>query len=236
MATTGESPATNLGIIRTLVVEDDFRVAKLHSAYVEMTGGFTVVAQAATGDAAFRLVLEHRPDLVLLDLYLPDIEGLIVLRKLRLIDAPRPDVIVVTAAKDSVSVKEAMQSGALHYLTKPFEPKELTERLKAYRHLRTELANRSEIDQELIDRLWSYVRTSPERDLPKGHSPHTLELVVSALRATDRELTADEVSKVTGISKTSSQRYLSYLARISKVSVTMRYGAAGRPEHRYRWI
>ncbi len=236
MAITPSASATKADLIRTIVVEDDFRVAKLHSAYVEMTDGFTVVSQAPTGEAALRLVLQHRPDLVLLDLYLPDIEGLAVLRRLRLIDAPRPDVIVVTAAKDSASVKEAMQSGALHYLTKPFEPKQLTGRLEAYRQLRNELANRAEVDQEQIDRLWSYIRTSPERDLPKGHSAHTLALVVSTLRATDKELTADEVSKTTGISKTSSQRYLSYLARISKVSVTMRYGAAGRPEHRYRWM
>ena len=59
-------------MIRVLIVEDDFRVAEIHRAYVQRLEGFTVVAEAHTALEALRLAEESRPDLVLLDVYLPD--------------------------------------------------------------------------------------------------------------------------------------------------------------------
>jgi len=86
-------------MIRTLVVDDDFRVADLHCAYVGRVAGFSVVGRAHTGEQALQSVDRLRPDLVLLDIYLPDISGLEVLGRLREDDHPPVDVISITAAR-----------------------------------------------------------------------------------------------------------------------------------------
>src|SRR5581483_339082 len=105
--------------IRVLIVDDDFRVAGIHAAYVERTEGFVVVGQAHTSADATRMAGELRPDLVLMDLYLPDGNGLDVVRALRE-DTQPPDVIVISAARELHVVRAAMQLGAVHYVVKPF--------------------------------------------------------------------------------------------------------------------
>ncbi len=222
--------------IRILVVDDDFRVAQLHGAYVDRLEDFETCGFANTGALAVSAAKDLSPDLVLLDLYLPDTDGLTVLRQLRAMDPPRPDVIVISAARDSASVREAMKCGAIHYITKPFDSRGLSERLQAYRLMRAEFDASSDLDQAQIDRLWSVLRTAPDEvNLPKGHSPHTLEVVMSTLRAVDEILTADEIARRSGLSRSTTQRYLAYLARLGKVNLTLKYGASGRPEHLYEW-
>src|ERR1700694_2033842 len=103
-------------MIRTLVVDDDYRVADLHCAYVERVSGFAVAGRAHTGGEALRGVDELRPDLVLLDIYLPDISGLEVLQQLREDDHPPVDVIAITAAPGGESLRAAVRGGGAPYL------------------------------------------------------------------------------------------------------------------------
>ena len=153
-------------MIRTLVVDDDFRVAAIHAAYVERIPGFEVIGQVHSAGSLAQSVARLKPDLVLLDLYLPDHHGPEVLRWLRQPSsgAGDVDVIVITAASDTESIRAAMQGGAAHYLLRPFRFPALQE-----------------------------------------------ELLASA-----------------------AQRYLTQLRDAGRVTMTLRYGTAGRPEHRYR--
>ncbi len=169
-------------MIDVLVVDDDFRVAALHRAYVEHVDGFRVVGEAHSGSAALESVTRLRPDLVLLDIYLPDIPGLEVLRRLRASPAQQVDVIVVTAARDAASVEEALRNGSLYYLVKPFGPATLRERLAAYGQMRRRLASLAEASQAEVDEVYTALRTSAARELPKGHSPQTLGTIVETLR------------------------------------------------------
>jgi len=221
-------------MIDVLVVDDDFRVAALHRAYVEMVEGFQVVGEAYSGASALEAVARLQPDLVLLDIYLPDIAGLEVLRRLRASPEQRVDVIVVTAAKDAASVEEALRNGSLYYLVKPFGAARLRERLVAYGEMRRKLSSLSEASQGAVDEIYAALRTSAERELPKGHSPQTLGMIVETLRGAGRDLSAEEVAAETGVSRATAQRYLSHLARIGRIELVLRYGS-GRPEHRYRW-
>ncbi len=226
-------------MIRTLVVEDDFRVSGIHAAYVARVPGFEVVGQPANVAASLAAVRETQPDLLLLDVYLPDGSGLDVLRRLTQDEGgARPDVIMTTAARDVASVRSAMKLGAVGYLVKPFGCAALAERLTAYRELRHRvdaLDPAAETDQADVDALFSAARPTALPPVPaKGHSAPTLALVREAVRSARRDLSAAEVAEATGVSRATAQRYLSYLVREGLARLELRYGATGRPEHRYR--
>ena len=220
--------------IRTLIVDDDYMSASVHRSYTERLRGFTVVGEAHTGAEALELVQRTEPDLVLLDIYLPDLTGLEVIRRLRAGDLP-VDVIAVTAAKDVETLRGAMQGGVLHYLVKPFLYDTFRERLERYATLKNRLGRLREASQEDVDRLFSLLRAEGRDGLPKGISSPTLALVVDALRDASQALTAVEVAEHAGVSRGTARRYLDYLATAGTVELTLRYGAAGRPEHLYRW-
>lgn len=221
--------------IGVLVVDDDFRVAELHADFVNRIDGFTVVSVAHTGRAALDAARKHRPDLVLLDLYLPDESGLAVLAKLREGDAPHPDVIAVTAARDLPSIRTAMQRGVVHYLVKPFPFRALAERLDAYRSLWTRTRLGGDVEQADVDKLFALMRAGrTSSELPKGHSEQTMALVQAVFEAPDADWSAGEIAEQLGISRATAARYLAQLAKQGSVEVHLRYGSAGRPEHRYR--
>lgn len=221
--------------IRTLVVDDDYRVAAVHAAYVEKVDGFDVVGQAHTAAEALNAVAELDPDLVLMDVFLPDGDGLDVVRSL--MDRERhPDVIVITAARDVSTVRTAMQLGAVHYLVKPFGFAALAERLNVYRRLHLRLAGLpDEADQSAVDELFGILRSQPpsSRRPAKGHSAPTLELVRNAVRTAGDAVSASDVAETVGISRATAQRYLSYLESYGVLRLQLRYGSTGRPEHRY---
>lgn len=225
------------------MVDDDFRVATIHAAYVSRVEGFEVVGKAPTMAAAMEAVRALAPELLLLDVYLPDGSGLEVLRRLTGEAGPeRPDAIVVTAARDIGSVRSAMKLGAVGYLVKPFGYGELAERLRAYRALRRrmdELPPSAEADQAHVDALFTagLPLAGPAAGPPapaKGHSAPTLALVRGVLREAGRDLSAADVADLTGVSRATAQRYLSYLVRQGSARLELRYGGTGRPEHRYR--
>jgi response regulator of citrate/malate metabolism len=220
--------------IHTLIVDDDFMSASVHRSYTERLQGFTVVGEAHTGEEALALVRRLQPHLVLLDIYLPDMSGLEVMRRLRT-EALPVDVIAVTAAKDVETLRGAMQGGVLHYLVKPFLFDTFRERLERYATLKRRLEKMREANQEDVDKLFSLLRAEGRDGLPKGISSPTLGLVVEALRDADDALTAIEVGERAGISRGTARRYLDYLATVGTVELSLRYGAAGRPEHLYRW-
>lgn len=224
------------GAIRTLIVDDDFRVASIHRDFIERIPSFTVVGIAHTASDALTRAAADRPDLVLLDIYLPDRSGLEVLRELHSTGRPPVDVIAITAANDVETLRSALQGGVVHYLVKPFQFNAFREKLESYAALRSRLRQVREIDQDEIDEVFATLRAgSTAPTLPKGLSPATFALVARTLRGIEDDLSAEEVADRTGVSRVTSRRYLDRLARTGLVQVTMRYGKTGRPEHRYRW-
>jgi response regulator of citrate/malate metabolism len=224
-------------MIRTLIVDDDFRVADVHRGFVNRLDGFVVVGEVHTGADALAAVERLRPDLVVLDLYLPDLHGLDVLRRIQAISAPRPDVVVVTAARDVESLRSAMQGGVVHYLVKPFSFRAFEEKLQSYAQVRTRLASVGVADQQEVDRAFARLYGAVGGvDLPKGVSAETMRLVVDVLQTCDEDLNALDVARRAGVSRVTARRYLELLAQEGRVEVILRYGAPGRPEHRYHLL
>jgi two-component system CitB family response regulator len=211
--------------LRVLIVDDDFHVARLHTAYVNAVPGFTALSPVGTGEEAIRAVRSLTPDLVLIDVYLPDMSGLDVLSRLDV------DVFVLSAASDAVSVRKALRRGALGYLIKPFPEELLAQRLSAYTRYRRVLASGQAVDQEAVERA---LRILHSGDKNTGRPRAVTELsVLDVLRSRAEPMPAADVASEVGISRATAQRYLSGLVDDGAVSVQLRYGTTGRPEHLY---
>lgn len=217
-------------MIRVLVVEDDFRVARVHAEFTEQVPDYRVIGIAHTGAEARALLAEHAVELVLLDDYLPDCSGADLLAELR------ADAIMLTAASDAASVRAALAAGALNYLVKPFTAEQLRDRLLAYARYHRHLGRGDRaVSQDEIDQAMRLLHEGDRPPLPKGHSSVTATLVADALRAADQPRSASSIAAELGISRATAQRYLAALAEDGQARMTLRYGTTGRPEHRYLW-
>jgi response regulator of citrate/malate metabolism len=221
--------------LSVLVVDDDFRVASVHQGFVERVPGFRVTGVAHTAAEALELARELQPDLVLMDIYLPDGDGLQVVRSLLDGDAP-PTVIVISAATDVAAVRLAVQLGAVHYLVKPFGFAALAERLTAIRTAHEHFADwPAEATQEDVSRVFDLLRPArqPAQSAERSRLAPTLRLVYDAIVSSGRDLSASEIAQSVGISRATAQRYLAQLEQSGLIELELRYGSTGRPEHRY---
>jgi response regulator of citrate/malate metabolism len=222
-------------VIRTVVVDDDYRVAKAHADAVSRVEGFEAVGQAHSCDETRTMVESLQPDLLLLDLYLPDGHGLDLMRSLSLLDLiPRPDFIVITAARDIASVRTAMQLGAMYYLVKPFGFDQLREQLQAYRQLHEGLDESAVANQHTVDALYGLLRGPAARVADRRRLPPTMARVLDVVRSAGHDVSAADVADRLGVSRATAQRYLADLLRRGLVELDLNYGSTGRPEHRYQ--
>jgi response regulator of citrate/malate metabolism len=210
--------------LTVLVVDDDFRVANLHAEVVNTLAGFTVIATVNTLEAARKA---DAVDLALVDVYLPDGSGIDFIRELR------GDSMVLTAATEAVTIRAAMSAGALSYLVKPFSTTELAARLAGYARYRRILASPQLSSADVnaaLDALRP--RVAPPQAATIASSS-TKQLVLQALRKSEKPVSAAEVSAAIGISRATAQRYLAALASTGDVTVGLRYGTTGRPEQEF---
>jgi len=210
--------------IRVLVVDDDYRVAGLHRDAVAARPGFVALDPARTVGEAHAALSAHAPDLVLADVYLPDGDGI------ELVRAAAADAFVLSAATDAATVRRAFAAGALAYLVKPFDTRVLVERLDRYARYRNLLSSARPLSQDDIDRAAAVMRG--ERETTSLARSTTEQSVLAALGGD--EASASEVAERIGVSRATAQRHLTALAERGMVRVGLRYGATGRPEHRFR--
>lgn len=220
-------------MLRVLIVEDDYRVARVNRGFVEQVEGFTVAGTAATAAEAEAQLRDLEPDLIILDLYLPDGNGLELLRRLRSGNHPT-DVIVVTAAKEALTVQQALRAGAVDYIMKPYRFERFAEALRRYRGYRGQIAVAEQVEQDQVDRMLAR-RPPPAAadEVPKGIDPLTLERILQVLQEAAEPLAAEDLGARAGLSRTTARRYLEYLAETGWARVQASYGHVGRPERLY---
>jgi response regulator of citrate/malate metabolism len=229
-------------VIRTLVVDDDYHVAHAHALSVGRVPGFSVIGEAHSAEEAHLLIKDEQPDLLLLDMYLPDSSGLDLVRRLTSestgsagADAPGivPDFLLVTAARDIQSVRSAMQLGAIYYLVKPFTFAALREQLESYRQWRQRLERSPEADQGTVDALYGLLRSPAATSATRSNLPPTMARVLDIVRSSSTPLGAADVAQRLGVSRPTAQRYLAILVQKQAIDLDLAYGTTGRPEHRY---
>ncbi|WP_412029423.1 response regulator [Deinococcus yunweiensis] len=221
--------------VRVLLVEDDQRVARINRDLLERDPDVHVVGSAATCAQGDALAQALNPDLILLDVHLPDGSGLGLLRHWRSVGRTT-DVALITAADDEASVRLALAHGAFDYLIKPFTGARLADLLARHRGRRLPATmpgqEDSRLDQGRLDRLLGVNGRSAE-PLPRGVDPHTLERVAQALSTAGGGVSAEDIGDRLGLSRVTAWRYLEHLVRTGRASLEHQYGHSGRPAKLY---
>jgi len=221
-------------MIPTLVIDDDYRVAGIHAASVERVPGFHCIGQAHTAAEARAAIHTLQPELLLLDLHLPDEDGLSLLRSLKSGAGRAPDCIIVTAARDLEAVRTAIHLGAVYYLVKPFGFTQLRDQLQAYRRWREQVEGARQADQSTVDTLYNLLRTPARDAAAAAQLPPTMAKILHAVTTAPEPVSAADIAQHLGLSRPTAQRYLTDLQRRALVELDLEYGSTGRPVHRYR--
>ncbi|QBP42218.1 response regulator [Paenisporosarcina antarctica] len=222
-------------IIEVLIVEDDIRIAEIHRRFINKIEGFIVVGSANTGAEAKDWISALKPDLILLDVYLPDMMGtelMIFIQE----ESPDSDIIYITAASEVNIVKQAFRGGVVDYILKPLTFDRFQDSLRSYKEIRTTLSKPGNLEEESIHLLWNHQKSISSPDsfyMPKGIDPITMEKVIIQLRQQTNGITAEKLGIGSGVSRSTARRYLEFLVSESQARAELIYGTIGRPERRY---
>ncbi len=223
-------------ILRVLVVEDDTRIAEMHRFFADKVPGFEVAGIAQNLEQTRELVNLLDPDLILLDLYMPDGNGMEVLQELRG-QGREVDVILITAARHGADVHRALRAGAFDYLVKPVVFSRVEQTLTRFYNYRRRLDRGETMEQRDIDALSLGpvpVLEPGTEDMPKGIDVLTLAKVRHLFGAVPPEgFSAEEVGEGMGASRSTARRYLEYMTTTGELRADLIYGSVGRPERRY---
>lgn len=224
--------------IKVIIVEDDYEAAGIYKQFTDQQPGFDVIATAGSGRQALDLLKVVQPHLILLDVFLPDTNGIELLKEIRK-QHWGVDVILITAANDTETVSQAIRGGAFGYLIKPIMIDKLIVTLEEYKQMRSQLYEQKKVDQDKVDRMFRTAQSKKQSgtstaQLPKGIDKHTLKLVREKVKTVEESLNADEFSQLFGISYSTTRRYLEYLVSAHEMEVQVIYGSIGRPERKYK--
>ncbi|MCR8843706.1 response regulator [Paenibacillus sp. SC116] len=224
-------------MIRVLIVEDDVRIAEINRRLVEKVPDYSVVGIATDEVQAKEQLHILDPDLVLLDIFFPDMNGLELLRFMKQ-NYPYVDVIMITAAKDLKSIREAIQSGVFDFIIKPVIYDRMLETLEKYKHFHHEMEQLSSqmtaVSQQQVDALLrGRSEKMKEPYYPKGIDKLTLDKIMEHLQYAGQGISAEKLGRVVGISRSTARRYLEYLVTQGSLRADVVYGTVGRPERVY---
>jgi len=222
--------------IRTLIIEDDKKIAEIQRVFTEKINGFMIAGIAHSIAEAEDLISVLEPDLVLLDIFFPDGNGIDLLWKIRS-SQKKTDVVLITAAKEVDFFEDALRGGVFDYILKPLVFSRFAGTLEKFRAHREKLQKLSSISQQEVDLLLHQAdKTAPDKNgYPKGIDPITLEKVTTLIESVGTQgISAEEAGKRIGVSRTTSRRYLEYLVANGVVAPDLFYGTQGRPERIYR--
>ena len=219
-------------MINVLVVEDDPMVAQLHEHYLSQIKGFQLCDIANNGDVALKLLGKKSYDLLILDIFMPTMDGLQLLAKIRE-RGYDVDVIIVSAANDKDKIKQALRLGAVDYIIKPFEFERFNLALNNYMKRYHIVSEQSIIEQSDLDQTIILREEQVAVSLPKGLDKNTLSTVWQSICQMEGMFTTEEVAAKVGISRVSIRKYLEFLKSLHLLKLDLHRGSVGRPVYKY---
>lgn len=212
-----------------LIVEDDPMVAMINEQYVNRHKDFKVVGKCKDGELALSYIQKNPVDLIILDVFMPRMNGFETLRELRK-DHKSVDVIMVTAANDRESLEEALHLGIVDYLVKPFTFDRFKIALDKFISQKKLLQDFDTLNQSNIDFIIDKTKKTSQEVFPKGIQDKTLQAILSCLKNNrSKEITSDFISEQTGLTAVTVRRYMSYLEENGTVIGELNYETGGRP-------
>jgi DNA-binding response OmpR family regulator len=179
-----------------LMIEDDARLAHMVGEYLTQSG--FLFSHAGDGASGLELLQQHAPDLVILDLMLPDTDGLEICRRIRSLPAPasKVSVLMLTAKGDPMDRIIGLEIGADDYLPKPFEPRELLARIRAVLRRRSE--NTADSEASTVMRFGTLEIDRNARTVSVGGAladltSYQFDLLVAMAERAGRVLTRDQI-------------------------------------------
>jgi len=221
--------------IRVLIVDDDPMVADINKNYTEAVAGFYVIAIAKNGKDAIDQINTVDIDLVILDIYLPEINGVDVLSLIRR-EEKNIDVIMITAADDSATVSRVLRQGVVAYITKPFKFDRYRLILENYKRHKQTILQKSNLEQSDIDNMLATPMHVEKQVTPKNFHAQTLTLITNYLLGCSEPISAEELASGVGISRVTCRRYLEYLVNEGQLQMDLCYISVGRPIHRFTLV
>ena len=226
-----------------LIVVDDPMVAMINEQYVCRNKNFKVVKSCRNGQEALEYLDNNTVDLIIMDVFMPYMDGIEALKKIRekKIDT---EVIMVTAANDPATLEETMHLGVMDFLIKPCAFERFQIALEKFASKTEALRGvHGTIDQSYVDSLISSGNPAPavhanplenpDSELPKGIQQKTLKMLVDYMKNTEGWIPGDKISQDVGLSSVTIRHYMNYLSEIHEIRSTINYSTGGRPSVLY---
>jgi two-component system response regulator DctR len=218
--------------IRTLIIEDDPMVQEINRQFVEQVDGYKVIGTASNGKAGIQFIKEEKPDLALIDIYMPNQDGLATIKQIRA-EGLHTDVIAITAASDIQTIRQVLRLGAVDYIMKPFKYERIRQALANYQIYAHKLKDKEAISQQELDSLLFQQERQVQTELPKGLNSITLEKIKEFLTQQKSAISAEEVAEGIGLARVTARRYLEFMEQTGIVTIQIEYGGIGRPMNLY---
>lgn len=219
---------------KVLIVEDDPMVAMINEQYIKRNKNFEIVGKCNNGLSALDFIENNTVDLLILDVFMPKMDGFETLRQIRNKQIT-VDAIMVTAANERESLEEALHLGIVDYLVKPFTFDRFQMALEKYIAQNNALRDIEKLNQKNIDHIIDNSRKKSDNLFPKGIQEKTLELIMEYLNANKSIwFTGDEIAEKVNLTGVTVRRYMNYLAESGRVVSEMNYETGGRPCMKYK--
>ena len=225
-------------MLTILIVEDDPMVSSINKQYLMriIKPENLTVYQTATAKKALAITKKINPDLILLDVYLPKTSGTELLEQF-IQHNLHPNVIMLSAAKDSTNINMALKYGVLDYLLKPFSFKRFKEAIEHFLKYNKVLQKNNTVSQGELDHIFitqDMNNLNDETGLPKGLSDFSLTKIETAISQLAGEFSNQDVARQSKLSRITTKKYLDYLERTGKLSAKVHYLKVGRPIKIYK--
>ncbi len=216
-----------------LVVEDDPMVRMINEQYVRMNKDFCIASSVKNGQEALDYIKENKVDLVILDVFMPFMNGVEFLKKLRE-QKLKTEVIMVTAANDTATLEETMHLGVIDYLVKPFALERFQVALEKFTAKMNAISGSAVLDQNLIDSIISNSPQKKSKEYPKGIQEKTLERIKNCFENKNDWHSVELIAEKLGISIVTVRHYVNYLVKEGFLQESINYETGGRPSMLYK--
>ncbi|CEH36010.1 response regulator [Romboutsia lituseburensis] len=222
-------------MIKVMIIEDDPMVRDINSRFLKRIDGFKLYKAVGNLTEAKQFIKSKNLDLILLDVFLPNENGIDFLKWLRS-EEIKTDVILITADKTIERVQEAFRYGAVDYLIKPFNFERFKESLVQFKERYYEFKNIEEIEQSKLDKLILNSEViQKEEGLAKGFNKYTYKSLWDEIEKINGEyFTSEDMSERIKVARVTVRRYLEYMEKEGHLEKIVEYGKVGRPQHKFR--